>query len=285
MNSFGFVGFGLIGGSIARSLKNTYKDCTITVHSRSIAPLEQAKKDGVIDIISEKLDEHFSNCDYIFLCAPVQNNIKYLSLLKSIISDKCIVTDVGSVKATIHKAVTELDMEANFIGGHPMAGSEKTGYANSSIDLLNNAVYIVTPTSKTNSEALEAFVALIKSFGSIPTILDCEQHDIAVAGISHLPHLISAVFTELIRVNDDSDETMHALAATGFKSITRLAASSAEMWSQICETNKDAILKLLYKYIDALKDIGKELENNNTQAVYDLFVNSKAYRDTFNFTK
>ncbi len=123
----GFIGLGLIGGSIARAVRHFYPDAEILACSRTRASVEQAVRDGVVDRIPDRIDENFSDCDYLFLCAPVADNAAYLKELKPLINSSCIVTDVGSTKSDIHARVEELGMEANFIGGHPMAGSEKTG--------------------------------------------------------------------------------------------------------------------------------------------------------------
>ena len=185
----GFIGLGLIGGSIAKAIKQFHKNTTIIAYNRSEKSRTLALKDNVADIVTDKIDEIFSDCDYIFLCTPVEQNINYLTVLKDIISPKCIITDVGSVKQNIHFAIDKLGLSDNFIGGHPMAGSEKTGYENSSSRLLENAYYIITPTASVKQERIDELYALVKSLGSIPIILDYKEHDYAVAAISHVPHL------------------------------------------------------------------------------------------------
>ena len=164
---FGFIGFGLIGGSIARALKEMLKETpTLTAFQYGTNPsrsLVSAKKDGVLDYITTSLSD-FSSCDMIFLCAPVQKNLEYLAQLKEVISPTCLLTDVGSVKGNIHEKVAELGLEHCFIGGHPMTGSEKTGYEHSNILLLENAYYILTPTPLTKDSALEKYTDLVTSF-------------------------------------------------------------------------------------------------------------------------
>src|SRR5574344_1574404 len=145
--TIGFIGLGLIGGSIAKGIRHKYKNFTIIAYNRSERSRIMAKDDGTATIVTDQIDENFSNCDYIFLCTPVEHNVIYLEQLKDLIKDDCIITDVGSVKQNIHKSVECLNMTRNFIGGHPMAGSEKTGYENSNIYLLENAYYALTPTN------------------------------------------------------------------------------------------------------------------------------------------
>ena len=277
----GFIGLGLIGGSIAKKLKQVYPDIFIVAYNRSEQSRIEALNDKVADIATDAIDDNFKDCDYIFLCTPVEQNIKYLSILKNIISPNCIITDVGSVKGNIHKEIEALSMTKNFIGGHPMAGSEKTGYKNATTTLLENAYYAITPTSDTDKEKLDEFYKLIESLKAIPVILDCEEHDYAVAAISHVPHLIAASLVNLVKDNDSEKETMKLLAAGGFKDITRIASSSPEMWQQICSTNKENIVTLINKYIKALETVKENVLEEGSKGVFDLFEKSRDYRNSF----
>ena len=234
----GFIGLGLIGGSIAKTIKKKYPDTTLIATARHADTIQEAYDYGTIENDTLLPLSDFADCDYIFLCTPVQQNLVYLQELKSFIKPSCIITDVGSVKSDIHKAVTTLDMEANFIGGHPMCGSEKTGFFNATEYLLENAYYIITPTAKTAPAQLEDFHALVKSLGSVPMILDYEKHDFATAAISHLPHIIASSLVNLVSDLDDEQETMRTIAAGGFKDITRIASSSPVMWQNICLSNQ-----------------------------------------------
>lgn len=278
--NIGFVGLGLIGGSIIKALKCKHPDYRITAFSRSQAPLLQAKEEGMIDEITATIDEQFGKFDYIFLCTPVEYIAMYLEKIKPFIKESCIITDVGSVKEYIHNAVEKLGMEANFIGGHPMAGSEKTGYANSSALLLENAFYAITPTRLTRQETLNAYVAMVQEMGAVPVVLDYKKHDYSVAGISHVPHIIASSLVNLVQDNDSDDQTMKMLAAGGFKDITRIASSSPEMWEQICETNPSAISTLLQKYIDSLSEIKSSIDAHNKGYIHSMFEKSKEYRDS-----
>ncbi len=279
--TYGFIGLGLIGASIAKALRRVYKDCTIIGYNRSEKNRTLALADGTANIVTDKIDDNFKDCDYIFLCTPVEYNCQYLKELKAHIKDSCIITDVGSVKENIHNIVIEEGLEENFIGGHPMAGSEKTGYENSSDRLCENAFYAITPTSKTKDEKLMEYKQIVTDIGAIPVILPYAEHDFAVAGISHLPHIIAAQLVNLIHDNDVDNHTMHQLAAGGFKDITRIASSSSAMWEQICMTNTKNIIDLLDKYISILSSTKDELQASNGKFIYDMFTDSREYRDTF----
>lgn len=282
MITVGFAGLGLIGGSIAKALKKAHSDIKILAYNRSAASLTKAVKDGVVDVALDAVDERFSECDIIFLCTPVEHNLTYLELLKKIIKPGAIITDVGSVKGYIHKTVSELGMDDCFIGGHPMAGSEKTGYDAAFDSLLENAYYVITPTKSTSQKALDFYVSLVKSTKAIPIITQPDIHDYAVAGISHVPHLIASGLVNVVRENDTPDELMRTLAAGGFKDITRIASSSAAMWSQICMTNPVQISDILDKYINYLKDVKKYVDTHNKDAISKMFIESKEYRDSIN---
>ena len=276
----GFIGLGLIGGSIAKALKKSDNTIYTIAYNRSKAPLTQAVADKVIDEAAWEIGEAFGKCDIIFLCTPVEYNSVYLEKVSKYISDGCIITDVGSVKGYIHKTVKELSLEANFIGGHPMAGSEKTGYDASSELILENAYFAVTPTSKTTQDKIDFYISLIEQMGAIPIVADPDTHDYAVAGISHVPHLIASGLVNMVRENDTPDELMKTLAAGGFKDITRIASSSPEMWSQICKTNKEQILIILQKYIDYMNLIKEYVESENKDAIYTMFEESREYRNS-----
>lgn len=278
---YGFIGLGLIGASIAKSLRRVFKDCTITAYNRSETARILALQDGVANFTTDKIDNSFKDCDYIFLCTPVEYNCEYLKELKDIIKPSCIITDVGSVKNNIHLAVKELDMEANFIGGHPMAGSEKTGYENATDRLVENAFYPITPTSITDEHKLHEYEAIVKAIGAIPVIMDYSAHDYTVAGISHLPHIIASTLVNLVKASDSDNGFMKLLAAGGFKDITRIASSSPEMWEQICMTNTDNLIELLDDYMAMLNDVKSHLMVKDGSFINNMFFSSREYRNQF----
>lgn len=281
---FGFVGLGLIGGSIARNLRKLYPDSTILAYyynKEKINPeLLLAQKENVIDSIVTSFAEGFSECDIIFLCAPVLKNISYLPELKKIMKPDCILTDVGSVKGNIHEAVKKENMETFFIGGHPMAGSEKTGYGNSTLSLLENAFYVLTPTVHTPDSHINTMKKLVKNIGAIPIILPSKEHDNVTAAISHVPHIIAATLVNMVQDHDDAKEHMRALAAGGFKDITRIASSSPVMWENICLTNPESIVSFLRIFNDYIQQTITAIEQNNSTYLLDYFERSKNYRDS-----
>ena len=279
-STFGFIGLGLIGGSIARGLRRTNKDITIMAYMRTRSKLEQAKKEGTINIILDGIDETLSACDIIFLCTPVEYNAMYLEKVRPFLKPGAIITDIGSTKTDIHKAVERLGYEDVFVGGHPMAGSEKTGYESSTDHLLENAYYIITPTTKSTPEQIDRIREVALAIGALPLVLDYHEHDFSVAAISHLPHLVASSLVNLVHDNDSKDEIMKRLAAGGFKDITRIASSSPEMWEQICMTNVGPIADILEKYIASLNQILDQVRGHCGDSIYQLFETSRDYRNS-----
>lgn len=277
----GFIGLGLIGGSIARAIKEKIPGSTIIAYDINEDTLTTAKEELVADIVTTSINEQFTSCDYIFLCAPVQKNDENLQAVKSILSPTCLLTDVGSVKTDIHRTIQEAGLNRQFIGGHPMAGSERVGFVNSKAVLIENAYYILTPTEEVPNEKLVAYRELVQTLGALPLILSPTEHDYVTAAVSHLPHVIAASLVNLVRNSDSKDGIMKMIAAGGFKDITRIASSSPVMWQQICLTNTGNIIDLLSDYIDSLSTIKKSLETRDEASLYELFDTARIYRDSF----
>ena len=281
MKTIGFIGLGLIGGSIARAIRKYHPDYHILAYNRSKEALASAISAGIIDGVCEEMkDPRFGSCDYVFLCAPVEINLECLSYLKEIRQPGCMITDVGSVKGIIHQKVEELEMTDCFIGGHPMAGSEKTGFDHSSERILENAYYILTPGGEVPLDKLTEFSELIDSLGSIPMVLTAEEHDFITAGVSHLPHIIASSLVNLVSELDNDAEYMKTIAAGGFRDITRIASSSPVMWEQICVENHTNISTVLDEYIRMLIKIRCSIDNQDAENLYDMFARSRDYRDS-----
>ncbi|MBR6537794.1 MAG: prephenate dehydrogenase/arogenate dehydrogenase family protein [Lachnospiraceae bacterium] len=278
---FGFIGLGLIGGSIARALRETNPTGKILAYSRKpelSADLQSALETQVLDDVVFSLNE-LSDCDYILLCAPVDCNISYLPELAKVISAKTVITDVGSVKSGIHAAAEAAGLSARFIGGHPMTGSERTGFANSNALLMENAYYAITLTEACPQERVDAFLSLVKQIKSIPVVLSPEEHDDAVAAISHVPHVIAAQLVNLVRTSEDAD-TMRLLAAGGFKDITRIASSSPSLWESILSANTAFVLPTLRRYISLLTEAEQALVSHNKEEIRTLFSEAGEFRNS-----
>lgn len=286
-----FIGLGLIGGSIARGLKRMHPDLKIMAYMRTRSKLEQAKAEGIIDVILDGIGEPLRECDVIFLCTPVEYNAQYLSAVKPYLKEGAFITDVGSTKTSIHEEVIRQGLAGRFIGGHPMAGSEKTGYEHSTDHLLENAFYIITPSEGTEGSLTQQGTGhlgglagrledIALAIGAIPIVLDYREHDKIVAAVSHLPHIVASSLVNLVRDTDNASQTMKQVAAGGFKDITRIASSSPEMWEQICVANQGPIAWILEQYIASLTRILEQVRQADQPMLHRLFASSRDYRDS-----
>lgn len=276
-----FLGLGLIGGSVAKALKKRNDHIFIKVFDTDSKSMELAFREQIADTVYSSINEELCQCDYLFLCAPVSVNIKNLEMIAPMLNKNCILTDVGSVKNTIHEKVRELHLENQFIGGHPMTGSERVGYLNSNASLLENAYYVLTPEPEVSEAQTTAFHEIIQSTGALPLLLNVKRHDETTAAISHLPHLIASSLVNLIKHNDDSKATFKTLAAGGFKDITRIASASPDLWQQITLENNQNILNFLSRYIDDLTELKEQLTVGNKDYLYTFFETARDYRDSF----
>ena len=280
MKTIGFIGLGLIGGSIARTIRKFHPDYRLLAFDKDRDALAEAVSLNVIDGICDIEDERLYNCDYLFLCAPVEFNVEYMEKIKDSLGENCILTDVGSVKSIIHEKVTELGLEGKFIGGHPMAGSERSGFSNSSDHLLENAYYIITPGGEVALDRISDFTELASSLGAIPLVLTAEEHDFITAGVSHLPHIVASALVNLVNLLDNDAQYMKMIAAGGFRDITRIASSSPVMWEQICLENQKNISTVLDEFIRMLIQIRCSIDNREADNIFDMFASSKDYRDS-----
>ena len=280
MKTIGFIGLGLIGGSIAKTIRKFHPDYRLIAFDKDRSALAEAVSLNVINGICDIEDEQLYNCDYLFLCAPVEFNVEYMEKIKASLGENCILTDVGSVKSVIHEKVTEFGLEGRFIGGHPMAGSERSGFSNSSDHLLENAYYIITPGGEVALEKISDFTELISSLGAIPLVITAEEHDFITAGVSHLPHIVASALVNLVNLLDNDAQYMKMIAAGGFRDITRIASSSPVMWEQICLENQKNISTVLDEFIRMLIQIRCSIDNKEADNIFDMFASSKDYRDS-----
>lgn len=284
MTTIGFVGLGLIGGSLAKSIRKAHPDYKLFAYDPNKEALALAVGENILSGILQEQDSRIGECDFLFLCAPVETNLSWLEYLKDAASPNCILSDVGSVKGLIHNKVHSLGLDDRFIGGHPMAGSERTGFENASDHLFENAYYILTPEGEVPVTMLTKYTELITSLGAIPMVLTATEHDYITAGVSHLPHIIASALVNLVKQMDDDRESMKAVAAGGFKDITRIASSSPVMWEQICLENGENISLMLGEFIRMLIQIRCYVDNKEAQNLFDMFVSSRDYRDSIDDT-
>lgn len=278
--TIGFIGLGLIGGSIAKAILKLYPTTKIIATASRVSTLQSAYDEHLIDNNGFLPLEHFGQCDIIFLCSPVKINCDYLRKLKDIVKPSCIITDVGSVKGDITAVAREIGITNQFIGGHPMTGSELTGLENSNALLLQNAYYILTADDDMDKSVYDEFGAYISSLGAITIKLTPEEHDKATAAISHVPHIVAASLVNLVQNTDDERAVCKTIAAGGFKDITRVASSSPTMWQHIFMSNRDAVLELIDAYINEVNKFRDAISASDSDEILKLWTYSKDYRDS-----
>ena len=278
--TFAFLGLGLIGGSIAKAVRQYYPDCEITAFDKSKETLALALQENVITASCSTIDDSFRGCDFVFLCTPVSYNNAYLKQICRYLDENTLLTDVGSVKTSIHEEVKALGLDRQFIGGHPMAGSEKSGYSNSKAFLIENAYYVITPSDTVPEERIQTFQELILSLRAIPIRLNYRQHDQITGMISHLPHIIASGLVNFVKEQDDSNQLMKMLAAGGFKDITRIASSSPTMWEHICLLNQEYISEILSEYIASLEKIKALVDTSDADRLHSFFAEAREYRNS-----
>lgn len=273
------VGLGLIGGSLAKAFRRTNHDFTIIGMDTDRENLKRAKQEGTVDFISDNLEQAASDSHFIFLCTPINRIPDMLRTLRSVVRPGTIITDVGSIKSGIMEEAEQiLPRDIYFIGGHPMAGGERSGYSAGVAHLFENAYYILTPRESTPESVLEEMKHLISSTGAIPLILDPLTHDKMVGAVSHLPHIVAAALVNTVQQAESSEGFIQRLAAGGFKDITRIASSNPKMWRDICLSNKKQLLPLIMDIINSLNSFKQDLEGNNDLAVEAFYQAARDFR-------
>lgn len=275
----GIIGLGLIGGSIARALKRNDKDYIIKAWDRDKKNLELGLSEKVIDEHTISLNEDFLDCDVIFLCIPVYAMRDILNELLSGISPDCVLTDVGSTKSDVVDLINEMKVKNPFIGGHPLAGSEKSGFTASRANLFENAYYCLTPSENTGKDSLEMLRDIVIDLGAIPIEMTPAEHDRVTAAISHVPHVIAASLVNLIDELDSPDNIMKTISAGGFKDLTRIASSSPSLWAGICLSNRDKILETIESFIERLKCFEEDLKIKNKESIEEFFSSARDIRN------
>ncbi|WP_198957410.1 prephenate dehydrogenase [Paenibacillus selenitireducens] len=272
-------GVGLIGGSLALCFKGKPG---ITVVGHSIFPEEVQKyiDRHVVDIATTSMEEAASDADFIFLCVPVGKLASYLQQLSQMtLKEGCIITDVGSTKASIAACAKQTDLQnVTFIGGHPMAGSERSGVEAASSILFENAYYVLTPEENVSEEAYTRLADLLQHTRAQIVRVDPKQHDDIVGAISHLPHLIAVALVNQVRQYNENNTLYQSLAAGGFRDITRIANSDPYIWRDILLNNKDVLLKLLQDWNGQVESFIDILKREDGEGIVQEFSQAGAFR-------
>ncbi len=262
------VGVGLIGGSLGMALKTRRLARRVVGVGREAARLEKAVALGAIDAGTERLEDGLADADVVVLCTTVGHIVEALPGVLAAINPGAVVTDVGSTKGAIVRAAGGA---GRFVGGHPMAGSEQTGVEAATPLLFEEATWALTPTGTTDPEALGMITALAREVGATTLTLTPEAHDAMLAVTSHLPHVLaSALMRQAARTQAAHPQTQR-LTAGSFADGTRVAASSPELWRDVCLTNREALLASLRGFRAELEVLEAAIAAGDAEAIEAFF--------------
>lgn len=281
-NKIVIFGVGLIGGSAALALKKQPNPPHITGVGRSSQSLQEALDLGLVDSAETEVAAALQDADLVLIAAPVAQTPLILRAIKQYLAAQTVVTDAGSTKSDVMAyAHAELgEKSSQFVGGHPIAGAEKSGPAAAMADLYVGKNVILTPEQNTNPDAVRKVTAFWESCGALVSTMRPEQHDSVFAAVSHLPHLLAFALVEDLARRDNA-ELLFKFAASGFRDFTRIAGSHPEMWRDIALANKQALLQELHSYQQAVTEMTVLLENNDENGLFALFEHASHARNAW----
>jgi prephenate dehydrogenase len=279
-NTVAVFGLGLLGGSLCKGLRSVQGKASITAYARDPGRLRGAVEDGTINSAEHMKSASLSGVDLVVIATPV---IVSLDILRTVLDDRelgesALVIDVGSVKGALVSAAESHPRGDRFIGCHPMAGSEKMGYAYSRSDLYRHAPVIITPHRRNAPEEIARIRGLWETLGARTVEARADTHDAAVARTSHLPHLAACVMMDIAqKLGGD----MGDFVGGGFRDVTRVASGSPDMWTDITAANRENITRLLDEFIDALRSLKGLMpaDYNDTARIRDFFERVRGYRE------
>ena len=274
------IGLGLVGGSIGKALKIRQPQVRICGVDISEETIGEAVTKRIIDRGTVKLEEGVKEADLIFLATPVGVMPEIARQMAPYMKEGAVITDVGSTKERVTNLMQEiLPPSVHFIGGHPMAGSEKWGLEGANELLFENAAYILTPTSWTDQAAVNTVRCVVESLGARVMFLAPDEHDRKVAAISHLPHLVAGALMTTVGLLEQKEGGYFSLAAGGFRDSTRIAASNSRMWSGILLQNKNTLLPLVKRFKHVVGEFEKALEEENSSRLLKLLTRARRWRE------
>ena len=279
------LGVGLIGGSLGLALKAKGFRGEITGLGRRMQTLDIALERGAVDNATTDFQAGIYDADLVVIGTPVDlipRMVERIAEVRTSTTRPLLITDVGSIKTQIVEEIESFLTATNlhFVGSHPMAGSEKTSVAAARTNLFDGAKCIVTPTDKTHPQALKLVTDLWQSVDTQVYLLSPTEHDLLIAGASHLPHLIASILTQT--VGEIGSDTAKALdfAATGFRDTTRIAAGSPQLWRAIFLQNAHPLLPMIDSMIENLAEFKTLLENQDSVEIERVLAHAKMLRDT-----
>jgi len=280
INCLAIIGVGLIGSSLALSLKQSGYVKKVIGCGRSEAGLQKGVELGVLDDYSLSLSDAVSDADVVIVAVPLGTMAAVFEQIQPALKASAIVSDVGSVKASVVEDARAglQDAFARFVPGHPIAGSEHSGIEAGFASLYQGRKIILTPVTETSEEALQVIDAMWRATGAVVESMDVDHHDRVLAATSHLPHMLAFSLVSHLSKLSEQDEIFN-YAAGGFRDFTRIASSDPVMWRDICLANGSALLELIDGFKAELDQISLSIREQNPDELLEFFRHSKHTRD------
>lgn len=274
------IGFGLIGGSIARAARAQGLVGDIVATARSAATRARVQELGIVDRVVETNAEAVKDADLVILCIPVGACGAATEEIAASLKPGAIVSDVGSVKAAVVRAMAEhLPANVHFVPAHPVAGTEDSGPDSGFAELFINRWCILTPPDGTDADAVEKLAAFWRAIGANVEVMTPEHHDLVLAVTSHLPHLIAyTIVSTADELEDVTRSEVLKFSAGGFRDFTRIAASDPTMWRDVFLNNKDAVLEMLGEFQEDLSKLTRAIRRGDGETLFDHFTRTRAIR-------
>ena len=265
-------GVGLIGGSFALALRRAHTVGEVVGFGRSAATLKQAQQLGIIHRVGVEIATELVDADLVLLATPVGQMPAIMAQIAPHLGAHTLITDGGSIKCdVVRHAYENLGVHVHrFVPAHPIAGGEKSGAAAAQADLYQGKKVVLTPLPENSAESVARVKLAWELCGAAVSELTAQQHDEVFAAVSHLPHLLSFALVHDIAQRDNRDLLL-SFAASGFRDFTRIAASSPEMWRDICLANREALLREVKQYADELHTVYQALEKNDAEKLEAIF--------------
>ena len=283
LEKISLIGAGLLGGSLGLAIRQRQLSATVHAYVRRPESVGECQRLGIAHFATQDMKEAVERAGLVILCTPISKMRELALQMRPFLSPGAVVTDVGSVKASVVQELEPLLREAgaSFVGSHPMAGSEKTGMAAARADLFDNAVCLVTPTPQSPVCVVGAVLAFWKALGGVPVSMTPEMHDDLVSRSSHLPHVVAAELANYV-LSPAHPPAQALVCANGFRDTTRIAASSTEMWRDIALANRQNLSRVLGVFIEDLQEFRWALERQDVKAIEEFFAKAKQRRDHWN---
>ncbi len=276
------IGVGLIGGSLALALKRKQVCNEIVGCGRNIENLQKAIELNIIDRYTTDLIEAVHDADMIMLAVPLSMMAAVFQTIQPHLSENAIITDAGSAKACVILDAQRYLAEkySNFVAGHPIAGTEKSGATAAFAELYDNRRVILTPTMDTNPQAHEKVRQMWQLAGAQVVDMDVTSHDQVLAATSHVPHILAYSLVDTLAMMNER-VAIFENAAGGFRDFTRIASSNPKMWHDICLSNHVAVLDVLAKFNQNLTILTQAIEQEDSETIMQIFTRAKVERDKF----